>query len=83
VNKYFLTVAVSIFAGVVKTGVADPYNLPIQLDYSLIKKAVVSQLFTGQGGAAEVWNDKQKCSFLRLYNPRISGEGGQMGKLNY
>jgi hypothetical protein len=82
VNKYFLTLAVSLLAGIAKTGTAEPYSLPIQLDYGLIKKAVVSQLFTGQGGAAEVWNDKQKCSFLRLYNPRISGENGKIKLLN-
>lgn len=81
-NKYFLTIAISLLAGVAKTSAADPYNLPIQLDYALIKKAVVSQLFTGEGGAAEVWNDKHKCSFLKLYNPRISGEGGQIKLLN-
>ncbi len=81
-NKYFLTLVISLLAGTAKTGMADPYNLPIQLDYGLIKKAMVSQLFTGQGGAAEVWNDKQKCSFLKLYNPRISGEGGQIKLLN-
>ncbi len=73
---------VSLLAGVAKTGVADSYSLPIQLDYSLIKKAVVNQLFTGEGGAAEVWHDKHKCSFLKLYNPRISGEGGQIKLLN-
>lgn len=82
VNKYFLTMVIGIFAATAKTGVAEPYNLPIQLDYGLIKKAVVSQLFKGEGGAAEVWNDKHKCSFLKLYNPRISGEGGQIKLLN-
>jgi hypothetical protein len=82
VNKFFLTMVIGILAGAAKMGAADPSNLPIQLDYGLIKKAVVSQLFTGQGGAAEVWNDKQKCSFLRLYNPRVSGENGQIKLLN-
>ncbi|MEQ1544860.1 hypothetical protein [Methyloglobulus sp.] len=81
-NKYFLTLAIGLLAGIAKTGAADPYSLPIQLDYGLIKKAVVSQLFTGQGGAAEVWNDKHNCSFLKLYNPRISGEGGQIKLMN-
>lgn len=81
-NKYLLTIMVSILAGAAKTGLAEPHNLPIQLDYGLIKKAVVSQLFKGEGGAAEVWNDKHKCSFLKLYNPRISGEGGQIKLLN-
>lgn len=81
-NKYFLAMVVCLLAGIAKTGVADPYSLPIQLDYSLIKKAVVSQLFTGEGGAAEVWHDKHKCSFLKLFNPRLSGEGGQIKLLN-
>jgi hypothetical protein len=75
-NKYYLTMVISILVGVTRTGFADSYNLPIQLDYSLIKKAVVSQLFTGEGGGAEVWKDKHKCSYLRLFNPRISGEAG-------
>jgi hypothetical protein len=81
-HKYFKVLAVSFLMGLANTGLADPYNLPIQLDYSLIKKAVVSQLFTGEGGAAEVWNDRHKCSFLKLYNPKISGEGGQLKLLN-
>jgi len=81
-NKYFLTLVTSFLVGVTRTGFADAYNLPIQLDYSLIKKAVVSQLFTGEGGGAEVWKDKHKCSFLKLFNPRISGEGGQIKLLN-
>jgi hypothetical protein len=81
VNNFFRILVICLM-GLAKTASADPYNLPIQLDYGLIKKAVVSQLFTGQGGAAEVWNDKHKCSFLRLYNPRISGENGQIKLLN-
>lgn len=81
-SKYFLTMVVSLLVGIAKTGTAEPFNLPVQLDYSLIKKAVVSQLFTGDGGAAEVWRDKHKCSFLKLYNPRISGEAGHVKLLN-
>lgn len=61
---------------------AETYKLPLQLDYGLIKKAVVSQLFKGEGGGAELWRDKHKCSFLKLFNPRISGEGGQIKLLN-
>ncbi len=80
--NFFKLLAISVFIAFAKTGVADPYNIPIQLDYGLIKKAVVSQLFKGENGAADVWNDKHKCSFLRLYNPRISGENGQFKLLN-
>lgn len=81
-NKYILTLTVALFASAVKPGLADPVNLPIQLDYSLIKKVVVSQLFKGEGGIAEIWHDKHKCSFLNLSNPRISGESGQIKLLN-
>ena len=81
-NKYILTVVFGLLTGITKPGMAYPYNLPIQLDYGLIKKVVVSQLFKGEGGSAEVWNDKHKCSFLKLFNPRISGEGGQIKLLN-
>lgn len=81
-NKYILTMVMGILAVTAKIGSAEPYNLPIQLDYSLIKKAVVSQLFKGEGGAADVWNDKHKCSFLKLFNPRISGENGQIKLVN-
>lgn len=81
-NKYTLILVASLLAGFAKTVAAEPYNLPIQLDYGLIKKAVVSQLFKGEDGGAEVWKDKHECSFLRLYNPRISGEGGQIKLLN-
>jgi hypothetical protein len=65
-----------------RTGLAETYKLPIQLDYALIKKAVVSQLFKGEGGGAELWHDKHNCSSLKLFNPRISGEGGQIKLVN-
>ncbi|MBM4208307.1 MAG: hypothetical protein FJ190_09950 [Gammaproteobacteria bacterium] len=61
---------------------ADPYTLPLQLNYGMIKKAVVSQLFKGEGGSAEVWHDKHNCSFLKLFNPQISGINGQIRLIN-
>lgn len=82
VNKPFKTIMATLVLGFAQAVAAEPYNLPIQLDYALIKKVVANQLFTGEGGAAEVWKDKHKCSFLKLFNPRISGEGGQIKLLN-
>ena len=61
---------------------ADAYKLPIQLDYGLIKKVVVSQLFKGESGAVEVWHDKKGCSSLKLANPRISGQNGLLKLVN-
>ena len=81
-TKHLTAMCAALVIGFVPTGKAEPYSLPIQLDYGLIKKAVVSQLFKGEGGAAEVWKDKHKCSFLNLFNPRISGVDGQIKLLN-
>ena len=81
-NKCFKTMLAAVVFGFAHNSMAEPYNLPIQLDYTLIKKAVVSQLFKGEGGAAEVWKDKHNCSFLNLFNPRISGVDGQIKLIN-
>ena len=64
------------------TSLAEPYKLPLQLDYGLIKKAVVSQLFKGESGSVEVWHDKKGCSSLKLANPRISGQNGLLKLIN-
>jgi hypothetical protein len=61
---------------------AQGVNLPIQLDYSLIKKALLSQLYTGAGHSADVWHDKHHCSFLQLSDPQLSGQSGQLRFLN-
>jgi len=68
-----------LFAGNSK---ADQLSIPLQIDYSLIKKVLVSQLYTGQGNSAELWNDRQGCSYLRLSNPDINGKNGQVQLLN-
>lgn len=81
-KKYLIFISVCCMATFTQASVAESYTLPIQLDYALIKKAVISQLFTGEGDSAEVWNDKHKCSFLKLFNPRVSGQSGQIKLLN-
>lgn len=65
-----------------KSALSEPFNLPLQLDYSLIKNALVSQLFTGAGKTANLWNDHQGCSYLKLTNPRLGGQNGQIRLLN-
>lgn len=68
-----------LFAG---NSSADQLSVPLQFDYSLIKKVLVSQLYTGQNNTAELWNDRQGCSYLRLSNPDINGKNGQIRLLN-
>lgn len=61
---------------------AESMSIPIHLDYGLIKKALVSQLFKQPGHSVQLWNDKHGCSFLNLTNPQISGVKGQIRLLN-
>lgn len=60
---------------------AREVNLPITLNYGLVRNAVIQQLFTGEGQSARVWKDKKQCSFLDLSNPQIASENGQI-KIN-
>jgi hypothetical protein len=49
-------------------------NLPITLEYSLIKSFVANQLFTDPGGSALVTVSNDTCSRIELKNPVISPE---------
>ncbi|MFI3157532.1 MAG: hypothetical protein QX199_15400 [Methylococcaceae bacterium] len=68
-----------LFAG---NGSADQLSVPLQIDYSLIKKILLSQLYTGKNNTAELWNDRQGCSYLRLSKPEVKGKNGQIQLLN-
>ncbi|GAB6139732.1 hypothetical protein JCM14076_04610 [Methylosoma difficile] len=61
---------------------AHAVELPVKLDYPLITKALLSQLYTGESHSADLWHDKQQCSFLKLSDPQISGQNGQLRFLN-
>lgn len=60
---------------------AREVNLPISLNYGLVRNALIQQLFTGEGQTARVWKDGKQCSFLDLSNPQIAGDNGQI-KIN-
>lgn len=81
-NKCPLITAFSLLMIFATSGVADPFTLPVQLDYSLIKKALITQLYKGAGNTAELWNDRQGCSYLKLSDPEVSGQKGQIKLLN-
>ena len=61
---------------------ADQFKIPVQLDYGLIKKALITQLYKGAGNTAELWNDKQGCSYLKLSDPEVSGQKGEIKLVN-
>ena len=58
-------------------------TLPIDLDYTLIKKELVNELYKGEGQTAEVWNDKNGCSYLRLTDLKVSGQQQQIKLQNH
>jgi len=81
-KKYIATAAFGLLMMTAENGAANTFSLPIRLDYSLIKKAVITQLYTGANQTAELWNDKHGCSFLKLSDLKISGQKGQIQLLN-
>lgn len=81
-KNFFVMTVFSLLMMSSKNGAADSFNLPVQLDYSLIKKALITQLYTGAENTAELWNDKQGCSYLKLSDPKINGKNSQIRLLN-
>jgi len=80
--KYSVTAIFGLLLLFTGTATAQSFNLPLQLDYALVKKVVVSQLYTGSEQSVKVWHDKHECSHLTLSNPQIGGQNGQIRLLN-
>lgn len=59
-------------------GLAREINIPVPMEYSLIKSLLVSQLYNGPEESVRAWKDGKQCSFLDLDHPQISGEQGQV-----
>ncbi len=81
-RKSFIVTVFGILLVFAKSSAADQLSVPLRIDYSLIKKILVSQLYTAKDNTAELWNDRQGCSYLRLSNPDINGKNGQIRLLN-
>ncbi len=81
-NKLTITATLSCLLFFCELTSADALSIPLQIDYPFIKKMLVKQLYKGEGQTAEVWNDHKGCSFLKLSNPRLDGQKGQIHLLN-
>ncbi|WP_426991376.1 hypothetical protein [Methylomonas sp. CM2] len=42
---------------------AREINVPVPMEYGLIRSVLVNQLYTGAGETARVWKDGKQCSF--------------------
>jgi hypothetical protein len=80
--KRYILIITGFTALFAKTALAEQLNLPLQVDYSLIKNALVSQLYTGPEQTADLWKDRYGCSYLKLSDPKIDGKNGQIRLLN-
>ncbi len=78
----FMSLLTAVMMVTTQQSSAKAFNVPLQLDYGLIKKAMITQLYTGQNHTAELWHDKQKCSYLTLSDLKINGEQGNIRLLN-
>ena len=81
-HKSFIVTVFGLLLLFSENSSADQLSVPLHIDYTLIKKVVVSQLYTGKDNTAELWNDREGCSYLRLSNPDINGKNGQIQLLN-
>lgn len=80
-NKFF---AISLTSLLLMTTAAnaDQRSVPVQIDYSFIKNALISQVYKGNNHSAELWKDRHGCGHLTLSNPNLSGQQGQVRMLN-
>ncbi|MGZ4959274.1 MAG: hypothetical protein ACXV7J_08480 [Methylomonas sp.] len=62
----------------VGNGFAAETKISVPMDYRLIRNVLATQLYTGAGETARVWQDGKQCSFLDMSNPKINGENGQV-----
>jgi hypothetical protein len=59
---------------------AKPVDVPLQIDYDFIRNILVSELYTGPGNTAKVWEDK--CGYVTLSDPKLDGQKGLVHGVN-
>lgn len=56
-------------------------TVPIRLDSAYLREVFVSQVFSGPGASARVWDDGSGCNYMVVSNPRISAGRGVINVL--
>ena len=82
-NKYTTSAVLTGLLLFTSLSFARQITLPIDLDYSLIRKEVLNELYKGEGQTAEVWSDKKGCSYLKLSDLKVSGQQQQIKLQNH
>lgn len=60
----------ALFPASVRAAVLE---LPLALDYRIVEQALDEQVFTGPNRTARLFADRQRCNFLTLAEPRVTG----------
>lgn len=81
-NKLLVTSVFGLLTITSTISVADQRSIPVQIDYSLIKKVLLTQVYKGLNNSAELWNDRHGCGHLTLSNPELNGQQGQVRMIN-
>lgn len=51
---------------------ATTVNIPLHIDYQLLKQYIIMELFSGENASAEIINDPTECSHVYLSDPKFS-----------
>ncbi len=76
--KHSRTLVTLLLLALHQPSLAQTVTLPLQLDYGVIKKILIRQIYTGTDDAANIWHDAHRCSYLTLSNPHLAGHDGQI-----
>jgi hypothetical protein len=53
-------------------------SIPLSLDYPLLRKLLLAQVFTGPDGTLDLMGNSSACSDITLSEPALSGREGQL-----
>ncbi len=76
--RRFLVVTVTLLASSAARGDVRYVTLPVQLDHEFLRQALLTQLYTGPGDSAVLWDDGSGCGYLKLRDPRVSTVAGRL-----
>lgn len=61
---------------------AHEVDVPLQIDFALLRQLLLQQVYTSEKQTARVLDDGSGCNYLVLANPRIDGQRGLLHTLS-
>jgi len=69
-RHYLITLLVLLFSA--KQALAETVHIPLKIDFPLLHKLVINQLFTDKEQSKEILQDPKGCSKITLSDPKLS-----------